>query len=174
MVRHRLPKPPEPIAKPPPPPLESAPPVFGVTLDSVVLGDSGSAVPVGNAINTQPRSAALPPRVPPPGAIDGTANFFSPVSDDAIAEPAIALFEVKEDYPESARRMGFEGQVTLRVGIDRRGATRSVRVVRRAGHGFDEAAASALWRFKWTPARDRAHRALDCQITFLYKFELPR
>ena len=49
----------------------------------------------------------------------------------------------------------------MRVGIDRKGAIHSVRVVRRAGHGFDDAAVKAMWRFRFSPAGpSRATRSI--------------
>src|SRR5689334_15174020 len=50
-------KPPPPPTAPPPeapkePPKEPSPPVFGVTIDSTVTGESSVAVPVGETINT--------------------------------------------------------------------------------------------------------------------------
>lgn len=157
---------------PPEPPPEPAPPVFGVTLDSVVTGDSAVAVPVGNTLMTPDRSPAraIAPLAPAPTG----PPAFSPVPETYIADYPRVVHEVKPEYPSEARRLGVEGQVGLRVGIDRRGAVRSVRVVRQAGYGMDEAARQAMWRFRFTPARTKDGEAVDFLITYTHRFRADR
>jgi TonB family protein len=60
------------------------------------------------------------------------------------------------------------------VGIDKQGRIRSVKVTKKAGHGFDEAAEKALWQFRWSAARAHDGRPVDRQITYKYTFRLPR
>jgi periplasmic protein TonB len=171
------PEPPTPANQEPPPspPAAPAPPVFGVTIDSVVTGDSAVALPVGNTLMTKDRS---PGRPTPPAAATVTEGppAFAPVAETSIGEFPRTLHEEKGDgyYPAEARRMGLEGQVKLRVAIDRRGNIRSVRVVSRAGYGFDEAATRAMWKFKFTPARTRDGEAVDFLITYTYIFRAER
>jgi protein TonB len=166
--------PPPPNQEPPPtPPPEAAPPTFGVTMDSVVTGDSAVAVPVGSTLMTKERTAGPPTPPAPTTVIEGPPSF-SPVAETAIGEEARLLHEEKGDYPDEARRMGLGGQVLLRVGIDRRGVVRSVRVIKKAGYGFDEAAARALWKFKWAPARTREGTPVDILITYKYTFRSER
>ena len=65
------PTPPPPNQEPPPPSDEPPPPpTFGVTLDSVVEGESPVAVPVGNTVMTKDRTPAppVPPKALPPRA----------------------------------------------------------------------------------------------------------
>jgi TonB family protein len=97
------------------------------------------------------------------------------VSQDFVRELPRVLHEVKADdqYPLEARRLGLGGQVVLRVGIDRRGVVRAVRVIQRAGHGFDEAATKALWQFKFSPARAHDGQPVDFTITYKYTFQAP-
>jgi len=104
------------------------------------------------------------------------APSFAPAAETSIGEFPRTIHEEKGDgyYPTDARRMGLEGQVVLRVGIDRRGNIRSVRVIRRAGYGFDEAATRALWKFRFTPARTREGEAVDFLITYTYTFRAER
>jgi protein TonB len=104
------------------------------------------------------------------------APAFAPVAETSIAEFPVRLYEEKGDsyYPSEARRMGLEGNVVLRVGIDRHGAVRSVRVIKKAGYGFDEQASRAMWKFKWKPARTREGEAVDILITYTYSFQANR
>jgi protein TonB len=180
VVVHRVvvkatPPPPPPNQEPPPtPPPEPAPPVFGVTMDSVVTGDSAVAVPVGSTLMTKDRTPGRP--TTPTPAVVTEAPSFAPVAETSIGEFPRTIHEEKGDsyYPPEARRMGLEGQVVLRVGIDRNGAIRTVRPIKRAGYGFDEAATRALWKFKFSPARTRDGQPVDILITYTYTFRAER
>ena len=176
--------PPRPIEEPPippppntePPPLppseEPPPPSFGVTLDSVVQGDSPVAVPVGNTLMTKERKPG-PEKPAPLPSVPGPPPF-SPVSELYIGDFARLLHEVKADYPREALQLGIGGRVVLRVGINRSGSIHSVKIVRKAGHGFDDAAVKAMWRFRFSPCRTKQGDAVDCLITYTYSFEPPR
>jgi protein TonB len=170
--------PPPPNREPPPtpPPDEPPPPpAFGVTMDSVVTGNSSVAVPVGSSVATRDHTPGKPG--PPPPAVEGPdPNSFAPVPETSIGEFPRILYEYNraQDYPPEARRMGIEGKVVLRVGLDRRGAIRSVRVIKKAGYGFDEVATAAMWKFKFSPARTRDGTAVDFLITYQYSFHLDR
>jgi protein TonB len=155
------------------PPSESPPtPVFGVTQDSVVEGDSPVAVPVGNTLMTKDRTIAkappapLPPAPPPPPA-------FAPVDEESVAELPEKLSMPEITYPEMARRLGVEGKVRLRLGIDRKGNVKSVRVLQKVGYGMDEAAESAAWRSKWKPAKQENGQPVDVVIHYNFVFQMP-
>jgi TonB family protein len=60
----------------------------------------------------------------------------------------------------------------MRVNLDRHGVVRSVRVVRKAGYGFDEVAVKAMYRFKFSPAVDKNGRPVDLVISYRYTFRL--
>jgi protein TonB len=158
---------------PAPPSAEPPSPVFGVTPESVVEGESGVAVPVGNTLMTKDRTPAkVPPApLPLPAAVD--PNAFAPEPDNLIADHAAPISEIKPEYPPEAMRLGIEGQVKLRVAVDRQGNVRWVRVVKPLGYGLDETAklsASRLIRFK--PARTFDGRLVDEVIPYTYTFRL--
>ena len=175
-VARPLPPPPAPVpnqeSKPATPTDEPVQPVFGVTEDSVVTGDSPVAVPVGNTLMTKDRTIAklspppLPPAPPPPPA-------FAPVDEDAVAEWPKEGAKVMPSYPEVARRLGLEGRVSLKLGIDRKGNVRSVRVLQKAGHGMDEEAVKAIWRQKFTPAKGANGQPVDIVIRYDIVFNHP-
>lgn len=171
------PPPPPPPNRTPPPEAPPAAPAFGVTPDSVAAGPSDVAVPVGNTLMTAERASkpAGPLGPPPPGVVGGTGTTpsFAPVPDSYLAELSQVTHEELVDYPLEARRMEVEGVVVLRVGIDHTGVVREVKVLRGLGHGLDEAASKALWRFKFRPARANDGRAVDSRITYNYRFTLP-
>jgi periplasmic protein TonB len=164
----------EPPPEPPPPDEPPPPPSFGVTLDSVVQGDSPVAVPVGNTVMTKERNTAPSeaPR-PLPAALPGPPAF-NPISELYIGELPSLQHEVKADYPREAMQMGMRGSVVMRVGISRKGSIHSVKVVRKAGYGFDEAAVKAMWQFRFSPCKTKQGDAVDCLITYKYTFEPSR
>ena len=171
------PRPPAPPEAPPPPNQEppkpsDAPPVFGVTMSSVVSGDSAAiAVPVGNTLMTKERRPAKPGAVPPAYGGDG-ARPFTPVADVYIADPPRVLHEVNsaDIYPPEAYKMGIEGRVVLKVGLNAKGEVVQVKVISKAGHGFDEAARDALRQF--SPARTSDGQAVDYSLTYTYVFDM--
>jgi protein TonB len=170
------------VAPPPPAPMpnqevkpvtadEPVESVFGVTEDSVVTGSSPVAVPVGNTLMTKDRTLAkappppLPPAPPPPA--------FSPVDEDQVAEFPEVTVKPDSNYPEAAQRMGIGGKVRLRVGIDRKGNVKSVRVLQKAGYGMDEEAVRVLWQYKFKPARRPNGQPVDFVITYNFTFRSP-
>jgi len=170
---------PQPPAPPPPnqePPKTAtkAPPVFGVTLSSEVSGDKAAmAVPVGNTVMTKDRTPGRPGETPQAYSAEGT-HPFTPVADIYITQQPRVLHEVDsaDIYPPEARKMGVEGKVALKVGIDENGDVRQVRVISKAGYGFDEAARDAMRRFKFSPARTSDGKAVAYNFTYTVRFTL--
>jgi protein TonB len=154
-------------AKPAPPTEKPAKAVFGVTQDSVVMGESPIAVAVGNTLMTTDRALA---KEPPPSLPAAPPPEFAPVDDESVAELPEVIFQPKPTYPEIARRMGIEGKVLVRIGIDRRGTIKSVRVLQKAGYGMDEEAVKAAWQGKYRPARGVDDKPVDYTISYSFKF----
>ena len=167
-------KPPAPMpnqeVKPAPTADEHAQPVFGVTQDSVVPGDSPVAVPVGNTLMTKDRTLAKAPPAPLPSAPPPPPTF-APVDEESITEWPKAKVEVKPSYPAVAQRMGIGGKVQLKIGIDRKGNIKSVHVLHKVGYGMDEEAVKAMWQFKFDPARDADGKPVDVVITYTHVFQ---
>jgi|SRR5450432_82439 len=152
------------------------PPILGVTMTSVVSGEPAASVPVGNTISAELGSlgslgklgklgSSAGPLAPAVGSPQG-AQPFAPASEvDAATLPSV-LNEVNSDdvYPAEARRLGIEGQVELSVDIDEMGKVVGVRVLRRAGHQFDEAAVGAMKKFVFSPARRAGGRPIPFRL----------
>jgi TonB family protein len=151
---------------------EPAQPVFGVTQDSVIEGESPVAVPVGNTLMTKDRTLAkappppLPPAPPPPPA-------FAPVDEEEVAEWPKEVFKPSAVYPEAAARMGVGGRVLLKIGIDRKGNVKSARILQKAGYGMDEEALRRIWQHKFAPAKRSNGDAVDVVLTYGYRFDPP-
>jgi len=103
--------------------------------DEEAQGDVAGA-PVGQA----PTAPAAVPSEPAPG----------------LLEPPVALTRVEPAYPDVARRAGIEGTVELEVSIDASGKVTDVEVARGLPLGLSEAAAEAVRRWTWRPARSAA------------------
>jgi TonB family protein len=159
-------------APPAPPDDEPVKPVFGVTADSVVTGESPVAVPVGNTLMTKDREVAKAPPPPLPAAPPPPPTF-APVDEESVAEFPEATYKPEPPYPELARRMGVEGKVRLKLGIDRKGNVKSVSVLQKAGYGMEEAAVKAAWMYKFKPARRPNGEPVDLYIPYVFNFRSP-
>ena len=153
-----------------------APPVFGVTMSSVVSGDSAMAVPVGNTTMTKPRKPPAEP-TPAPHAPAGTGQF-TPVSEVYVATMPVKISEANSDeiYPPEAKKMGIEGKVELRLGIDETGRVKEAKVLKVTPEGYDfevRARAALLGQLiKFLPAKTSDGKAVPFRITYIYRFEL--
>jgi periplasmic protein TonB len=166
------PTPPPPNQEPPPNTPATASPVLGVTMSSVVSGDSAIAVPVGNTTMTKSRLSSN-------GSVEPYAGTrtaaFAPVPDIYVATFPHVLREVNSDdiYPPDARNLGIEGTVKLSVGIDQDGKVVEVRILEpRAGHKFDEEAAAAMKKFLFSPARTSDGRAVPYRLSYRFLFSI--
>lgn len=168
------PAPPPPNQEPPPEtPPPSVPPTFGVTMDSVVSGESGMAVPVGNTLMVKPSAPRKSAGPPQPYAGNGTLPG-APAAEVSVATLPRVLFQVDgaEIYPPDARALGIEGRVKASININEKGDVTAVRILERAGHGFDEAASQALRRFRFAPARTSDGRAVPYRLTWDFRFSI--
>lgn len=101
----------------------------------------------------------------------------SPVNDDvpfaerAVDAPARLVRGEVPSYPAEARGDGVEADVPLQLVVSREGGVESVQVVRRAGHGFDEAAIGAAHRFRFSPAVKQG-QPVRVQVSWTVEFRL--
>ena len=95
-----------------------------------------------------------------------------PTQVTVLPRPASDCALSAEDYPEEARRLGLEGVVVLLLSVDETGAIAAARVVEDPGHGFGPAAAAAIRRCRFEPAR-RSGEAVATDLRFKVRFELP-
>jgi TonB family protein len=79
--------------------------------------------------------------------------------------------EMRDAYPEEARKKGLDADVGLEILVDDTGRVARVRVSRPAGSGFDEAAARLVRRHRFRPA-DKGGRPVAVWIPWTYKFRL--
>ncbi|MDD5223078.1 MAG: TonB-dependent receptor [bacterium] len=102
-----------------------------------------------------------------PPAVEGP----KPRGEQISRLPELKNF-VEARYPAEAREKNLEGNVTLSIDIDEKGAAIEVRVIQGAGYGFDEAALEAARQFIFNPAQ-AADKPVPVRITYVYHFILP-
>jgi TonB family protein len=99
----------------------------------------------------------VPPGAPPAEGI--LAERPTPRRPESVErpgeaiEPAVVVEKVDPTYPEPAIRAQIEGTVVLEIGIDETGRVTDVQVVRGLPFGLSEAAADAIRRWRYRPAR---------------------
>ena len=176
------PPPPPKLAEPPPPaesppvtqapPAPSAPVVTGPPSAGALF--SGGDLPVAAGSSTAgapgPKQQEAPPaevKPAPKVAVATTTN----VGLTAVARP-IGDYQVKPEFPESARKAGAEGTTMLRVEVLANGRVGEVVVTRSAGRqDFDEAAIAAVKQWRFEPAR-RGSTAVAMWATLPVRFQL--
>jgi periplasmic protein TonB len=83
----------------------------------------------------------------------GEADLPVEAGGGVVSPVLIESSGVQPVYPEEALRAGLEGLVVLEAVVDERGRVGDkITVVRRLGHGFDEAAVAAVRQWRFRPA----------------------
>lgn len=83
----------------------------------------------------------------------GEADLPVEAGGGVVSPVLIESSGVKPLYPEEALRAGLEGLVVLEAIVDERGRVgHDIKVVRRLGHGCDEAAVAAVRQWRFRPA----------------------
>lgn len=153
------PPPPKPEATPPPKPKNVPPPnqdvkqppsaeppkpVFGVTKESTIDGDSGVSVRVGNTLMKEPeKDLTDPSKIKPYSGGDV-------YSQSDLDKPPRVLKMVKPEYPLLAKRANRQGVVKVRFLVSKNGVVSNVKVLSApAGLGFAEAAIAAVQQWKY-------------------------
>jgi protein TonB len=134
-----LPEPiPEPAPTPEPVPEEPAPPKPEEILTTTQSEEVAASQPTPEAKKVERKAS---PQRPTPVATSKTANVPQPV----------VIRNTPPIYPETARRAGWEGRVTVRVEVSADGSPMSVALQKSSGYGvLDQAALRAVksWRFQ--------------------------
>lgn len=167
--------PPPNTEKPSPPPEEEVKPVFGVTKETVANADTGIGVRVGNTLMKEMEKDYTPPeevkelpkvekRPPEPR--------FAPVAAFKLARMPEIKEKVRPEYPRELRADGVEGEVLLRVSVDRTGKVVAVIVVASDHELFAKAAMAAVRSWRFAPARLASGEEADAVIEIPVIFQL--
>jgi periplasmic protein TonB len=136
----------------------------GLSLSSTTSA-GGFAAPVGNTVYGKTGDRAVDPK----DVKAYSAPKYVPVYQVDTA-PSVAS-EVKIPYPDEARRAGVEGTVTMSITIDPEGRVVKSVVIKGLGYGLDEAARSALLRFRFKPAIKNGE-PVSTEMKYSYTFVL--
>ncbi len=162
------PAPPPPNAPPPAQALPSAPVRIGISMSSTTEAGTAATATGNTLYGRTPEHAADPSAVQPYGA----DRYAPPAELTALPEP-ISCEVPKSEYPEEARRIGFEGKVRLRLRIDEAGLVTAATVIEDPGHGLGLAAGRSIPRWCRFRAARRKGEAVATEIPFTVRFELP-
>jgi TonB family protein len=92
-------------------------------------------------------------------------------SETAVSAPAKLAGTVTAAYPAEARADDVEGEVALEIVVDAEGRVIDARVVKRAGHGFDDSALVAIKQYRFSPAQ-RDGRSVRVRMPWTVQFRL--
>lgn len=168
--------PPPNTEKPSPPPEEEVKPVFGVTKETVANADSGIGVRIGNTLMKEMEKEYTPPEqvkeLPKVEEKRPPEPRFSPVAAFKLARMPEIKDKVKPEYPRELRADGVEGEVLLRVSVDRTGKVVAVTVVSSDHELFAKAAIAAVRSWRFAPARLASGEEVDAVIEVPVIFQL--
>ena len=100
------------------------------------------------------------------GAGDGRGVPVTPPRVVSAAQPK---------YPSSARNSGVEGVVGVKMLVNASGKVEEAFVVRSSGNAaLDEAAVAAVYKWRFSPAKDKFGQKAPCYVTQGIRFDLKR
>jgi TonB family protein len=89
-----------------------------------------------------PRSGAL---------TRGSQTAQSPITVSQLVQQSKLISQIRPQYPEAAKQYKLSGMVLFQAEIDEAGNVAALRILTPAGAGFDESAAEAVYRWKYSP-----------------------
>jgi periplasmic protein TonB len=131
-------------------PAPAAPPVLSEATDpvlprfSIVLGSSNAVAGGTVAADGTKQGAEGASRASAAGAEEEAPT---------VSVPAYLVSSGRPEYPAEARAAGLEGDVQLEIVVDSRGRVVASKLLRSAGHGFDESALKAIPTYRFAPAQ---------------------
>lgn len=89
--------------------------------------------------------------------------------------PPRVVSAMQPKYPSSARSAGIEGVVGVKMLVNASGKVTEAIVVRSSGNAaMDEAAVAAVYKWRFTPAKDKFGQKAPCYVTQGIRFDLKR
>ncbi len=166
-----LPPPPSNDKPPPEPPAEPVPIVTGINLNSVVKGNSGMNVRVGNTTYGDPNAEKFvdPSQIKP---YSGGQPGFKAAKASTISREIEVVCRVKPAYPKDIADQGIEGVVELYLGVNSTGALVSSRVSRSSGNKtLDALALDGIQKCTFK-AGEVDGQKVDSNLRYKFRFEL--
>ena len=89
--------------------------------------------------------------------------------------PPRVVSAVQPKYPSSARSAGVEGVVGVKMLVNATGKVENAFVVRSSGNAaLDEAAVAAVYKWRFSPAKDKFGQKAPCYVTQGIRFDLKK
>lgn len=89
--------------------------------------------------------------------------------------PPRVVSAVQPKYPSSARSAGIEGVVGVKMLVNASGKVENAFVVRSSGNAaLDEAALAAVYKWRFSPAKDKFGQKAPCYVTQGIRFDLKK
>ena len=89
--------------------------------------------------------------------------------------PPRVVSAVQPKYPSSARSAGVEGVVGVKMLVNATGKVENAYVVRSSGNAaLDEAAVAAVYKWRFSPAKDKFGQKAPCYVTQGIRFDLKK
>lgn len=111
----------------------------------------------------------LPP--PPPTKINSNEDYFVVVEEMPQLIGGLSGLQSKVLYPETAKKAGIEGRVTVQFIVNENGDVENPKILRGIGGGADEEALRVVSEIKFTPGKQRG-RNVRVQYTLPIVFRL--
>lgn len=166
-----LPPPPPSNDTPPEPPKEVVPVVTGINMNSVVKGNSGMNVRVGNTTYGDPNSEKFvdPSQVKP---YSGGQPGFKAAKASTITKEVEVICKVKPSYPKEIADQGIEGVVDLLISVDSGANLVSARLARSSGNKtLDALALEGIKKCIFRPGEVDGAK-VDSLLRYKFRFEL--
>ena len=175
------------VEKKEPPKSKTPPPIrriVGLSMESTAQGGSGPSFAVGTSRMGETAKRAVDPKraskepkqdksetLPISDTREQRTAAHIPTRDVAFTKPK-RLKPSKAPYPAVLKAQGIEGDVLVRVSLDKSGKVSSVKIVKGSGQKtFDEAARKAAFAEKFSPAR-RNGKAIPFTLSYHYRFRI--
>ena len=161
--------------------VEEVKPVFGVTKKSVAKAPSKTAptMRIGNTL-----MKAQEKKFTPPSEVKDYASgrrieqrkekgdIFSPVPLFDLAVMPKQISPVKPDYPEELEEEEIEGEVLLKLSIDKTGKVVKIIVISSDHKLFTQSAVKTAKNYKFIPGKDKKGNAVAVNIEMPIVFEV--
>jgi protein TonB len=149
-------------AKPLEPPKQPVKKVFGISKKTLTAdAGSGAKIKGGNTVAKDLDNEKY----------DADASLPIPTDEYLVTSMPKLRAEVRVPYPAEAKQKGIEGVVLFELLIDDQGRVRKAVLLEGPGHGLNEAAMDAIYKFEFVPAQVSG-RAVPVKIRYAYRFVL--
>lgn len=139
--------------------------------------------PVKKSANPNPNPVAAPSNSTATGEGSGGSGSGGGYGD-GVGEgsgrgvpvtPPRVVSSVQPKYPSSARNQGIEGVVAVKMLVGSDGRVEDATVVGSSGNGeLDAAAINAVYKWRFSPAKDKFGQKARCYVTQGIRFDLRR